>query len=137
MTVDRFKSRRTVVAFTVLALLATACGSSASTTAPSGTAAPTTAAASGAASNPTGASSAPTAGPSATPGTPVAVCELAYVTGEFAPYGPALSADVVFPVKEVINPDPPLGRPWVNYKEDLGTVGEAQAAKTCLEKDGA
>ena len=68
---------------------------------------------------------------------PVAICELAYVTGEFAPYGPALSADVVFPVQEVINLDPPLGRPWVNYKEDLGTVGEAQAAKTCLEKDGA
>jgi branched-chain amino acid transport system substrate-binding protein len=70
-------------------------------------------------------------------GAPVPVCELAYVTGEFAPYGPALSADVVFPVQEVINLDPPLGRPWVNYKEDLGTVGEAQAARACLDKDKA
>ncbi len=70
-------------------------------------------------------------------GKDVVVCELAYVTGEFAPYGPALSADVVFPVQEVINQDPPLGRKWVNVKEDLGTVGEAQAAKACLENDGA
>jgi len=65
---------------------------------------------------------------------PVAVCELAYYTGEFAPYGPALTADVVFPIKEVINLDPPLGRTWETYHEDLGTVGEAQAARTCLEQ---
>ena len=106
----------------VLALLAGSCSSSTSTPAP--TAAPVTAAP-------------VTAAPSRTPGPPVAVCELAYYTGEFAPYGPALSADVVFPIKEVINADPPLGRPWVDYHEDLGTVGEAQAAKTCLEKDRA
>lgn len=68
---------------------------------------------------------------------PVAVCELAYYTGEFAPYGPALTADVVFPIKEVINLDPPLGRPWETFHEDLGTVGEAQAARTCLERHGA
>ena len=68
---------------------------------------------------------------------PVAVCELAYYTGEFAPYGPSLTADVVFPVEQVINLDPPLGRPWVNYNEDLGTVGEAQAARTCLEQHNA
>ncbi len=133
MAFDRIKSGRTVVGFTVIALLATACGGSAATSAPAVTAPPATAA-SGATSAP---STAPTTAPAATPGKPVAVCELAYVTGEFAPYGPALSADVVFPVQEVINLDPPLGRPWVNYKEDLGTVGEAQAAKTCLEKDGA
>ncbi len=132
MTVDRFKSRRTVVGLTVLALLATGCSSSASSAAPSASAAPTTAG-----SAAPGATSAPSVAASQTAGKPVVVCELAYVTGEFAPYGPALSADVVFPVQEVINLDPPLGRPWVNYKEDLGTVGEAQAAKTCLEKDGA
>ena len=62
----------------------------------------------------------------------MAVCELAYYTGEFAPYGPSLTADVVFPIKEVINLDPPLGRAWEPYHEDLGTVGEAQAARTCL-----
>lgn len=68
---------------------------------------------------------------------PVAICELAYYTGEFAPYGPSLTADVVFPVEEVINTDPPLGRSWELYHEDLGTVGEAQAARTCLENHGA
>jgi branched-chain amino acid transport system substrate-binding protein len=133
MQVDRIKSGRTVVGFTVLALLATACGGSAASSAPAATAAPATAAP-GATSAPT---TATTPAPAATPGPPVAVCELAYFTGEFAPYGPSLSADVVFPVQVVINLDPPLGRPWVNYQEDLGTVGEAQAAKTCLEKDKA
>jgi branched-chain amino acid transport system substrate-binding protein len=70
-------------------------------------------------------------------GEPVAVCELAYYTGEFAPYGQSLTYDVVFPIQEVINLDPPLGRPWELYHEDLGTVGEAQAARTCLEQHGA
>ena len=68
---------------------------------------------------------------------PVAVCELAYYTGEFAPYGPSLTNDVVWPIEQVINTDPPLGRTWEFYAEDLGTVGEAQAARTCLEKHGA
>jgi ABC-type branched-subunit amino acid transport system substrate-binding protein len=123
MKVGSFKLRRAMAIVTVLALVTGACSSSTST------AAPTTAATTAATTAPT------TAGSVA--GAPVAVCELAYYTGEFAPYGPALSADVVFPIKEVINVDPPLGRPWVDYHEDLGTVGEAQAAKTCLEKHGA
>jgi hypothetical protein len=37
----------------------------------------------------------------------------------------------------VINEDPPLGRTWELYSEDIGTVGEAQAARTCLEQHGA
>ena len=68
---------------------------------------------------------------------PVAVCELAYYTGEFGAYGDALSNDVIVPVQAVINTDPPLGREWVLYHEDLGTVGEAQAARACLEQHGA
>ncbi len=68
---------------------------------------------------------------------PVAVCELAYYTGEFGSYGESLTADVVFPVEEVINEDPPLGREWKLYHEDLGTVGEAQAARTCLDRHDA
>lgn len=64
----------------------------------------------------------------------VAVCELAYYTGEFGALGKSLTADVVFPVEEVINEDPPLGRTWKMYHEDLGTVGEAQAARTCLDR---
>ncbi|HJW22777.1 MAG TPA: ABC transporter substrate-binding protein [Candidatus Limnocylindrales bacterium] len=117
----RFASNRPgriAVAMAVVALVAAACGGG--TPAPSGAVTPT----------------ATPAGSSAATG-PIAVCELAYVTGDFASYGPALSADVVFPVKKVINADPPLGRQWVSYKEDLGTVGEAQAARTCLDKDKA
>src|SRR5512146_3195924 len=110
---------RIAAAMAVLALVGAACGGG-GTTSPSGAGTP----------------SATPGGSSAAAG-PVSVCELAYVTGEFAPYGPTLSADVVFPVKKVINLDPPLGRQWVNYKEDLGTVGEAQAARTCLDKDKA
>jgi len=67
----------------------------------------------------------------------VAVCELAYYTGEFGALGKSLTADVVFPVEEVINEDPPLGRSWQMYHEDLGTVGEAQAARTCLDRHDA
>jgi hypothetical protein len=65
---------------------------------------------------------------------PVAVCELAYYTGEFGAFGESLTEDVIFPVEEVINLDPPLGREWELFHEDLGTVGEAQAARTCLEQ---
>lgn len=67
----------------------------------------------------------------------VPVCELAYYTGEFGSYGKSLTADVVFPVEEVINDDPPLGRSWKLFHEDLGTVGEAQAARTCLDRHNA
>jgi hypothetical protein len=68
---------------------------------------------------------------------PVAVCELAYYTGEFGAFGQSLTEDVIFPIEEVINDDPPLGREWELFHEDLGTVGEAQAARTCLEQHGA
>lgn len=67
---------------------------------------------------------------------PVKVGELAYYTGPFAPYGPSLTADVKFPVYEVINLDPPLGRPWETYHEDIGTVGEGQAARKLVEQIG-
>ena len=76
-------------------------------------------------------------GDAAAAGEPVPVCELAYYTGEFGALGASLTADVVFPVEEVINLDPPLGRPWELFHEDLGTVGEAQAARTCLEQHDA
>jgi len=67
----------------------------------------------------------------------VVVCELGYYTGEFAPYGVSLTADVAFPITAVINLDPPLGRTWNLISEDIGTVGEGQAARTCLENHGA
>lgn len=126
MKVGSIKSGRIMVAIMVLTLFAAACGGGASTAAPGTTAEPTTA--------PSGAPGATTAPPAAGP---VAVCELAYYTGEFAAYGESLTNDVVFPIKQVINLDPPLGRQWETYHEDLGTVGEAQAARTCLEQHGA
>ena len=64
---------------------------------------------------------------------PVVVCELAYYTGEFAAFGPQLTADVQFPIEEVINQDPPLGRTWELVSEDLGEPGEPQAARACLD----
>ena len=42
----------------------------------------------------------------------VVVCELAYYTGEFGSYGPYLTASVSFPIDNIINADPPLGRSW-------------------------
>jgi branched-chain amino acid transport system substrate-binding protein len=68
--------------------------------------------------------------------TPVKVGELAYYTGEFGAYGASLTNDVAFPINQVINLDPPLGRPWVLISEDIGTVGEAQAARKLVEQDG-
>jgi branched-chain amino acid transport system substrate-binding protein len=112
---------RTMAFVMVLALVLAACGGTGSSP---GTSAGT--------STEPGTSAAPSVS-----GEPVAICELAYYTGEFAAYGQSLTEDVVFPVEVVINEDPPLGRTWELYHEDLGTAGEAQAARTCLENHGA
>jgi len=118
MTIGTIRPGGITVALTVLALIAGAC--TGVTTPPPGTPSPT-----------------PSVSPEPTAAGPVAVCELAYYTGEFGPYGQSLTEDVLFPIKEVINLDPPLGRTWETFHEDLGTVGEAQAARTCLEQHGA
>ena len=114
---------RIMVATMSLALLVTACTSSGASTAPEATAditaAPTTAAAS-----------------ATTPAStePVVVCELAYYTGSFADYGKSLTNDVRFPIEEVIDKDPPLGRTWNLVSEDIGDDHEGQAAKICVEQ---
>src|SRR5512140_750745 len=118
---------RIMVMIMSLALLATACTSSGATTAPGATteasaAAPTAAGA-----------SATTAGATE----PVVVCELAYYTGSFADYGKSLTNDVRFPIEEVIDKDPPLGRTWNLVSEDIGDDHEGQAAKICVEQHGA
>ena len=115
------------------ALIATACGDD-----DSGDAADTTAAPAETTAAPAETTAAPaetTAAPAAAE--PVNVCELAYFTGEFAAYGPSLTADVRFPIEQVINLDPPLGRTWNLISEDIGTPGEAQAARTCVEQHAA
>ena len=66
---------------------------------------------------------------------PVIVGDLAYFTGPFSEVGPSLAAQVDFPI-ELINEDPPLGRTWQVIHEDIGTVGEGQAARKLLESDG-
>jgi branched-chain amino acid transport system substrate-binding protein len=104
-----------------LALLGTACSSSGATTAPAASAEASA-----------GASTAASAEPSAAG--PVVVCELAYYTGSFAAYGKALTNDVRFPIEEVINLDPPLGRSWELVSEDIGDDHEGQAAKICIEQ---
>jgi branched-chain amino acid transport system substrate-binding protein len=119
MRVKNIKSGRTMAVLTVFALLVAAC-SGPGATSPGATTGPTTA--------PDDASAPPTADE------PVVVCELAYYTGSFAPYGKALTNDVRFPIEEVINLDPPLGRTWDLVSEDIGDDHEGQAAKICIEQ---
>jgi branched-chain amino acid transport system substrate-binding protein len=126
MRVESIKSRRIVVVMAVFALLAAACGGGATAT-PGASAEATPVASSGGEATPA---------PSAAAG-PVVVCELAYYTGSFADYGKSLTNDVRFPIEEVINLDPPLGRTWQLRSEDIGDDKEGQAAKTCLEQYGA
>ena len=119
MRVGTTKYGRILVGIAVLALVVGACGSGAATGAPA-----------------TG--EAPSAQPTTPPETgPVVVCELAYYTGSFAAYGKALTNDVRFPIEEVINLDPPLGRTWDLVSEDIGDDHEGEAAKICLEQHGA
>ena len=66
----------------------------------------------------------------------ITVGELAYYTGEFAPYGTMLTGTHTFPIEVIINQDPPLGRHWDFIAEDIGTVGEAAAAHKMIEEDG-
>jgi branched-chain amino acid transport system substrate-binding protein len=123
MRVDRITRGRTIVAIAVLALIAGACSGGATATPGASTAATPAASA--------GASATPVASPAAGP---VTVCELAYYTGSFAAYGKSLTNDVRFPIEEVINLDPPLGRTWELVSEDIGDDHEGQAAKICLEQ---
>ncbi|MEW6225192.1 MAG: ABC transporter substrate-binding protein [Chloroflexota bacterium] len=119
MRVGTTKHGRILTGIAVLALVVGACGSGAATQAPPSGEAP-----SGQATTP------PETGP-------VVVCELAYYTGSFAAYGKALTNDVRFPIEEVINLDPPLGRTWDLVSEDIGDDHEGEAAKICLEQHGA
>ena len=120
----------------VLALVAAACSSDSDDEASDTTAAASdTTAAAG--ETTTTAAAGETTTTAAMSSEPVIVCELAYFTGEFAAYGPSLTADVEFPISQIINLDPPLGRSWELISEDIGTPGEAQAARICLEQHNA
>ena len=127
MRIGSIKPGRIMVAIMSLALLTTACSSSGATTAPGATAEATTAASQAAEASATT--------PASTE--PVVVCELAYYTGAFADYGKSLTNDVRFPIEEVIDHDPPLGRTWELVSEDIGDDHEGQAAKICVEQHDA
>ncbi|MBE3076357.1 MAG: ABC transporter substrate-binding protein, partial [Actinobacteria bacterium] len=129
MRIGISKPGRAMTAVVALTLLVAACGGSGtSTAAPAASTAATAA--------PAASTAAPAASTAAETG-PVTVCELAYYTGSFADYGKSLTNDVRFPIEEVINLDPPLGRTWQLRSEDIGDDKEGQAAKTCLEQYGA
>jgi branched-chain amino acid transport system substrate-binding protein len=127
----------------VLALVAAACSSDSDDTTTTAAAGETTTTAAAGETTTTAAAGETTTTAAATETTeamssePVIVCELAYFTGEFAAYGPSLTADVEFPISQIINLDPPLGREWQLISEDIGTPGEAQAARICLEQHDA
>lgn len=120
MRVGNHKSGRILAGIAALSLVVGACGSGTATPAPQDSgAAPATA---------TPAESMPASSE------PVVVCELAYYTGAFASYGPSLTNDIRFPIEDVINADPPLGRTWELVSEDIGDDHEGQAAKICVEQ---
>jgi ABC-type branched-subunit amino acid transport system substrate-binding protein len=67
-------------------------------------------------------------------GGPIKVGHLTYHTGPFADVGEWFDGITEFTIS-VINEDPPLGRKLVAVHQDIGTIGEAQAARKLLEQD--
>jgi len=65
---------------------------------------------------------------------PIKVGHLTYHTGPFADVGPWFDGITEFSLS-VINQDPPLGRPMVAVHQDIGTIGEAQAARKLIEQE--
>ncbi len=65
---------------------------------------------------------------------PIKVGHLTYHTGAFADVGPWFDGITEVTI-QMINEDPPLGRPLTAIHQDIGTVGEAQAARKLVERD--
>jgi len=129
MRIRTVRVARVLAILLAIALVAAACGGTDDTTTTAEAAAP---------AEPADTTTTTTAAP-AEPAevVPIIVGDLAYFTGDFGDIGAYLAAQVDFPILEVINLDPPLGRPMEVIHEDIGTVGEAQAARKLLEQDGA
>ncbi len=64
----------------------------------------------------------------------IVVGHLTYHTGEFGAFGPFFDG-VAEMVLSKINQDPPLGKPMRAIHQDLGTVGEARAARKLVDSD--
>lgn len=65
----------------------------------------------------------------------IVVGHLTYHTGEFGAFGPFFDG-VAEMVLSKINEDPPLGMPMRAIHQDIGTVGEARAARKLVDSDG-
>ena len=65
----------------------------------------------------------------------ITVGHLTYHTGEFGAFGPFFDG-VTEMVLSKINQDPPLGKPLRAIHQDIGTVGEARAARKLVDSDG-
>ena len=65
---------------------------------------------------------------------PIKLGHLTYYTGAFADVGPWFESITEFGL-DVINENPPLGREVVAVHQDIGTIGEAQAARKVIEQD--
>lgn len=65
----------------------------------------------------------------------IKVGHLTYHTGEYGAWGDFFDgvADLSL---SVINENPPLGRPFVAIHQDIGTIGEAQAARKLVDSEG-
>jgi len=66
---------------------------------------------------------------------PITVGHLTPQTGAFADVGPLLDGASAFAI-DVINEDPPLGREFELINQDMGTIGEAQASRLLVEREG-
>lgn len=64
----------------------------------------------------------------------IKVGHLTYHTGEFGEFGTFFDNVTDFALS-VINQDPPLGRPLVAIHQDIGTIGEARAARHLIERE--
>jgi len=64
----------------------------------------------------------------------IVVGHLTYHTGEFGAFGPFFDGVTEVALSK-INEDPPLGRPMRAIHQDIGTVGEARAARKLVDSD--
>lgn len=64
----------------------------------------------------------------------IVVGHLTYHTGEFGAFGPFFDGVAEMSLSK-INQDPPLGMPLRAIHQDLGTVGEARAARKLVDSD--
>lgn len=65
----------------------------------------------------------------------IKVGHLTYHTGEYGGFGEFFDAVTDFAL-EVVNEDPPLGRAMTPIHQDIGTIGEARAARKLVDSEG-